>query len=261
MDTPTHNPGTPIWVDITVATPDDHAAWRGFLSAIFDWTWDVGGPEMGHYSIALSDAKPVLGLGVGEDARGRVVTYFATSDVDASVARATALGATTMMPAMDVMDIGRMAIVIDPAGAPVGLWQPVTFTGFGVVNEANAPGWYDHHSDDPGASAAFYSELLGHGLVDATAADMHVLSDGDRWFASFSPSMGPEQGPAAWNPIYVVDSLERAKEVARRQGGSVLLEEMEVPGSAICVVADPTYHVPLTFMRAGQPDDEANATS
>ncbi|HQU25916.1 MAG TPA: hypothetical protein PLS29_02675, partial [Acidimicrobiales bacterium] len=71
--------------------------------------------------------------------------------------------------------------------------------------------------------------------------------------ASFSPTRSPEQGPPAWNPIYVVDSLERAREAAVRQGGSVLVEEMAVPGSAICVVAEPTHRTPLTVMRAGEP--------
>lgn len=254
METPTHNPGTPAWVDVMVDSLEAHESWRAFLSALFGWSWDVGGAEMGHYATATRAGQAVMGLGVGEGSRGRVTTYFATGDADASVAAALALGATAAMPVMDVMDLGRMAILQDPTGAPFGLWQAGTFTGFGVVNEENAPGWYDHHSDDPGAAAAFYTSLLGHGLVETDDASMRVIADGDRWFASFSTSMGPEQGPAAWNPIYVVDTLERAREVAVRQGGSVLLEEMPVPGSAICVVADPTYHVPLTLMRAGTPD-------
>lgn len=254
METPTHAPGTPIWVEVTVDSLEAHASWRAFLSALFGWDWDEGGAEMGHYATARRAGRAVLGLGVAEGSRGRVTTYFATGDTDASVAAALALGATVAMPVTDVMDLGRMALLQDPTGAPFGLWQAGAFTGFGVVNEENAPGWYDHHSDDPAAAAAFYTALLGHGLADADIEGMRIIADGDRWFASFSSSMGPEQGPAAWNPIYVVDTLERAREVAVRQGGSVLVEEMPVPGSAICVVADPTYHVPLTLMRAGTPD-------
>ena len=252
MDTPTHNPGTPNWVDVMVDNLEDHTAWRAFYSAIFEWTWDEGGPDMGHYTMARVDDKPVLGLGVMEGSRGAITTYFATDDADASLAKATALGATAAMGVMDVMDLGRMAVLNDPQGASFGLWQPGTFSGFGVVNEYNAPGWYDHHSDDPAAAAAFYSELLGHGLVATEDPNMRVIADGEQWFASFSASMGPEQGPPAWNPIYVVDSLDRAKEAARRLGGTVLLEEMPVPGSAICVVAEPTNHVALTFMRGGE---------
>ena len=43
--------------------------------------------------------------------------YFNVDDVDASVAKAEALGAKTLAPAMDVPGVGRMAMVADPQGA------------------------------------------------------------------------------------------------------------------------------------------------
>ncbi len=51
-------------------------------------------------------------------------TYFHVDDVDAAVARATARGAQTPMAAMDIPTVGRVAFVIDPQGAGVGLRTP-----------------------------------------------------------------------------------------------------------------------------------------
>ncbi len=253
MDTPTHHPGTPAWVDATVDSLEAHEAWRAFFTALFGWRWDVGGSDVSHYAVARDGERAVFGLTLGEGAPGRLTTYFATGDADSSLAAAVALGARPASAVADVGDLGRTVLLEDPVGASVALWEAGTFAGFGVVNEAGAPGWFDHHSDDPAAAAVFYRSLLGHGLVETGDPTMSVIADGDRWFASFSPTQGPEQGPAAWNPIYLGDSLERVREVAVRVGGSVLLEEMAVPGGAICVVAEPTHHTPLTVMRAGEP--------
>ncbi|MCI3931162.1 VOC family protein [Streptomyces sp. AN091965] len=44
--------------------------------------------------------------------------YFEVADVDATLAGASAAGATVIIPAMDAEGIGRMAMFLDPAGAP-----------------------------------------------------------------------------------------------------------------------------------------------
>jgi hypothetical protein len=42
--------------------------------------------------------------------------YFAVADTDASVAKATELGASVMMPPTDI-EPGRFAVLVDPVGA------------------------------------------------------------------------------------------------------------------------------------------------
>jgi len=46
----------------------------------------------------------------------------------------------------------------------------------------------------------------------------------------------PERPGAQWNSIYVVETLEAARDKIRKLGGTIVLEEMPVPGSAICVL-------------------------
>lgn len=250
MATLTHiDDGTPIWLDASVSTLDEHHELRAFLSRVFDWTWDVGGPEMGHYSQALHDGQPVMGLGVNDQVAGDLVTYFATSDVAASVVRATELGAATVFPTTAIMDLGTMALLTDPLGALFGLWQPGTFAGFGVAYEANAPGWFDHVSGDPERAATFYSGLLGHSVISPDPA-MRILVNDEQWFASLShPQVDVTP---RWIPIVVVDSLERVREVVPRHGGAILVEEMPVPGSAVCIFREPVKGMTLSVMRGGE---------
>ena len=244
-----HENGMPCWVDVMVETEEQHHDLRAFLTALFDWTWDLGGPEMAFYAIASSNGSPVLGLGRFEGGRGVATTYFTTPDIDATIQRATELGASAMMPATQVMDLGHMAVLIDPTGANFGLWQPGTFIGFGVQYEENAPGWFDHASSDPQKAGEFYAALTGFTLT-TMEGDMRILQNGEQWFASVSDGQAGDS--PQWKPIFVVDSLKRIHEAVPRLGGAILIEEMPVPGSALCVFTEPVNGTVMTVMAAGQ---------
>jgi len=238
----------PCWVDVMVETEEQHHDLRAFLTTLFDWTWDLGGPEMGYYSIASSNGEPVLGLSRFEGARGATTTYFSTSDVDASVQRASELGATTVMPVSQIMELGYMAMLTDPTGVNFGLWQPGTFHGFGVQYEENAPGWFEHVSPDPQKAGELYAALTGFQLT-TMGDDMRILQNGEQWYASVALAQGDDT--PQWRPIFVVDSLQRIHEVVPRHGGAILVEEMPVPGSALCVFTEPVNGTVMTVMAAG----------
>ena len=240
--------GVPAWVDVVVETPEQHEQLRAFLSSLFDWSWTLGEPESGHYAYALHDGAPVMGLSVHEGARGEMTTYFATDDVAASLTRAEQLGARVSLPVTPIMELGTMALLVDPTGATVGLWQPGTFSGFGAAFEVNSPGWFDHVSPDPEGAAHFYSSLTGH-TTASPEEGMRVLQRGDRWFASLS--LAPRDVSARWNPVMVVDSLARVREAVPRRGGTILVDEVPVPGSALCVFTEPVNGTAITVMASG----------
>ena len=245
--------GMPCWVDIVVSNEEQHHDKRAFLTALFDWTWDLGTPEMGHYSTALSNGRAVMGLSVGEGMNGAATTYFSTNDLESAVARASKLGANVMMPVTQIMDIGTMALLVDPFGVTYGLWQPGVFSGFGVMYEENAPGWFDHASLDPEGASEFYASLSGHD-VTSPGPDMRVLQKGEQWYASLTQL--PSGESPQWKPIYIVDSLERIREVVPRHGGTILVEEMPVPGSALCIFSEPVNGTVMSVMRGGQHPEE-----
>lgn len=68
-------------------------------------------------------------------------TYLNVDNADEAIAKVTEAGGTVVMPAMDVMDSGRMAFVADPTGAVFGLWEAGTHTGAQLVNEHGSFGW------------------------------------------------------------------------------------------------------------------------
>lgn len=244
----------PCWVDIMVPNQEQHHDKRAFLSALFDWTWELSTPEMGHYATALSNGRAVMGLSVGEGTSGAMTTYFSTPDIDSAVARASERGARVVMPVTPIMDIGTMALLEDPFGVAYGLWRPGTFAGFGVIYEENAPGWYDHASLNPEGASEYYAALSGHS-VTSPGADMRVLQKGEQWYASLTQL--PSGESPQWKPIYIVDSLERVREVVPRHGGTILVEEMPVPGSALCIFSEPVNGTIMSVMRGGQLPEDA----
>ena len=249
-----HANGMPCWVDVMVETTEQRQAVMDFYTSLYGWTWDVNGEEMGYYSIANLDGAAVMGVGQGPGGVGAMTPYFATDDIDASLAKSTELGGTVIMGRLVVPGTGVMALVADPTGAVHGLWQPTGFNGFGVVYEPGAPGWLDHSSNEPDKAAAYYTGLTGHAIIEPEPG-MKVLANGEQWFASVSQNQVPDRPAAQWNPIYIVAALDAARDKVRALGGTIVLEEMPVPGSAISVFAEPAMNTAVTIMGAGQPEE------
>jgi uncharacterized protein len=99
---------------------------RAFYGELFGWTAEPD-PAMGEYAMVDTNAGPdAIGGGIGpSQAPGDtgVKIYVRVDDLEAGLTRATELGADTLVPPMDLPEgYGRIAVVADPDGNPVGLW-------------------------------------------------------------------------------------------------------------------------------------------
>lgn len=228
--------GQPCWLDVSVKTTAEREDLMAFLGSVFDWTFDVNGPDMGFYTMALRDGVPVCGIGENEDGAGVWVTYLAADDIGQSVEAVTAAGATVFMPPMPVGDAGTMALAMDPVGAVFGLWQKGDFGGFSTFGEVNGLSWFDHVSASPGEASEFYSAAFGRTVVTLGEAEGGLIMLGaDEGVASFS--LANDGQGTAWTPIIGVASLDEAEERAVSHGGSVLFSGMEVPGGKVAGLA------------------------
>ena len=57
-------------------------------------------------------------------------TYLHTNDIANTYAAALTAGAAPVAEPMAVGPLCQMAVITDPTGAEVGMWQPGEFTGF-----------------------------------------------------------------------------------------------------------------------------------
>jgi hypothetical protein len=94
-----------------------------FYEKVFAFTHDTVnlGPEP--YYVLKADGIARAGLMKAPDPKAPPawLPYVSVRDCDASAARAVALGAAICVPAMDIPDVGRFAVIADPVGAVVGI--------------------------------------------------------------------------------------------------------------------------------------------
>src|SRR3954452_24212591 len=110
--------GAPCWIDLMTSDPTKTAT---FYSELFGWTVDDPGPDYGGYKNFLLDGVQVGGcMAAMPGAPDAWAVYLSVPNADKVVANAP----TVIAPAMDVMALGRMAIVADLGGAVIGAWQP-----------------------------------------------------------------------------------------------------------------------------------------
>jgi hypothetical protein len=237
-----YDAGTPSWVDHAT---QDLGASNAFYGALFGWEADDQGEELGHYTLLRKGGKTAAGNmpAMGEGQPSVWVTYVSVESADETVELAKQAGATVFVEPMDVSDIGRMAVFADSAGAAIGVWQPKSFIGAEVANEAGAFAWNELNTRDLPASKAFYSTVFGWepNDLDMGGTGYTEWKLGDRSIAGMMaiPDMVPAEVPAHWLVYFGVDDTDATVAKATELGASVLVPPTDIPPGRFAVLGDP----------------------
>jgi predicted enzyme related to lactoylglutathione lyase len=235
-------PGTPSWVDI--GTDVEQA--KQFYEPLFNWTAQDAGPpeETGGYGFFLKDGKMVAGYGPQQNPGPPFwTTYVSVADADETAKKVEAAGGTVMMPPMDVMGAGRMAVFQDPQGAFISVWQPGDHKGAQLVNEPGSFSWNELNTRDVDGAKAFYTAVFGWGAVTHSEGPMPYtefkLADQSIAGMMPMPPMVPAGVPPHWLVYFAVDDADAAVAKAQELGGSVRMGPMDVPVGRFAILADP----------------------
>jgi hypothetical protein len=247
-----HAPGTPSWIDL--GAPDVDAA-AEYYSSLFGWTFEDLGDEAGGYRMARIGGKDVAGLGPAQ-APGPPywTTYVTTDDVEATTAKVEKAGGAVVVPPMDVMEAGRMAVYQDAEGAFVSAWQPGRSIGAEVVNEHGALCWNELNTRDLGKAKAFYGDVFGWEANDSEAYTEWQL--GGRVIGG-AMAMGenfPPEVPPNWLVYFAVDDVDATAAKAAELGGTVIAGPITVDVGTFVVLADPQGAV-SAVIQLDQPGD------
>ena len=234
-----YSPGTFSWADLTTSDLDDA---QRFYGALHGWEFEaMPAGEGGPYVMARKAGANVCGLTESADHPPHWNNYVTVDSADAAAQRAEELGGTAVMPAFDVMDVGRMAMVQDPTSAVLCLWEAKTNIGAQRINEPGAMTWNDLTTPDADAAAKFYGELFGWRIEEIPEAfGYRVIYNGERSNGGILPQR-PDMGdaPPAWMPYFGTEDVEQAVEKVPELGGRVLTQPMPVPNGAFIVITDP----------------------
>jgi uncharacterized protein len=229
-----YDAGTPCWVNLATTDLEDAKA---FYGAVFGWS--IREEPAIDYAFFEVDGAAVAGLQtVQEGAPPAWATYVAVADVDAAVARATELGAGIVEAGLDIPEHGRMAVITDPGGAYILLWQAREFPGAALVNAHGAWAWGDLQTPDPEAALPFYTALFGWEItpIEASGGLYWSVAGGGRPIGGI---MRNAQVPQPfWAVYFAVPDLAAALTAVEAAGGTKLLGPIPVPTGSFALVAD-----------------------
>jgi uncharacterized protein len=233
------------WADLSTS---DREAAVAFYSELFGWDGDDQPAGDTIYTLFRNDGKQVAGGGEAPPDQPMPpawTPYITVDDVDETAARVEGSGGTVMMPPMDVMDQGRMAIFMDPTGAAVAVWQDGSHTGAELFDAPGAITWVELGTGDVATATKFYRDVFGWSSEVApdpsTGNDYTLFKLGDTQVggAYDKTAVMPEEVPPHWLVYFAVEDAEATTSKARELGGTAP-EIMDVSGvGKISIINDP----------------------
>ena len=203
--------------------------------------WDVEVWKPGEFDYAMISAGEGMHGGFAKAQEGAPPPHWLghvqVDSVDETVEKAKAAGGKIVFGPMDMPEIGRFAIIVDPQGAFVSLYQPETEG----PESSGVFVWDELGTSDIEAATRFYGQVFGW-----TTRDMGPDYGGYKIFQLGENDVGglmalPDSSlPSQWLPYVAADDIDATFARAKELGGGVILEPMDVPAvGRMAVLRDP----------------------
>jgi predicted enzyme related to lactoylglutathione lyase len=244
-----------VWYELLCNDAD--AAARFYREVIGWQVMDSGNPTLDYRILQMPDIDGGEPNGVGgllqlDDAMhagGATpvwLGYIHVEDVDATLAALTKAGASVQMPAADIPDVGRIAMVADPQGAPFYIMRPIPpadqpdATSLAFAYDKPRPGhcaWNELATPDQPGAWRFYGEHFGwekEGEMDMGPMGTYEFVCHGGVIGAFTPcSSDPQQ--QGWSYYFRVPDIDSAITRIATAGGELLHGPHEIPGGDFIV--------------------------
>jgi predicted enzyme related to lactoylglutathione lyase len=232
--------GEIAWHDLM--TSDVEAA-KGFYGELLGWeynAWESGGVEYPMIHAGEADHGGIVALDPAEGAPPHWTCYVRVGDVDATILRAEQEGGTVAVPARDIPEVGRVAVVTDPQGAAIAPFAPV----YDSPAPAGTFAWEELHTTDPDAAKRFYTEVFGWQSSEMDMGDLGtygILGLGEEEsVAGVLRKPDDRPGPAFWLTYLTTPDVDASTAKAIELGANQLLEPTSVEGvGRFSILTDP----------------------
>jgi len=214
------------WFELVTPDVDDGRAFWSEVTGLAESSMDTGGST---YRMLTQGERPVAGIVAPrmDNVPPQWLSYWEFTDIDERVAAAKKNGGTVIVPPTDI-PVGRFAILGDPQGA--------VFALFKSTDASNEPGdafhWNELWAKDADAVLSFYRKSIGVTL-DEMAQPMpgggtYHLFKFDGALVGGALTSPNAQATAMWLPYVKVDDVDAAVARAKKLGGRVIAEVMDV---------------------------------
>jgi len=252
--------GVPCWVE--TLQPDPLTA-LDFYGRLFGWEFvgpgSMPGDPPGKYFVARVRGRDVAGIGSLLHGSGLPaptwITHIRVDSADQAAEKAKTAGGSLRGGPIDALPAGRLAVLADPAGALVCVWEARDREGAELVNEPRAWAMSLLHTIDPETSKAFYGavfgwqpEAFGPPEAQVTLWRLPGYVGGEpqqpvpRDVVSVMTLTGGDgsggAGPSHWSVDFWVDDADATAVHAAELGGKVIVPPHNRPGFRSALLAD-----------------------
>lgn len=233
--------GAPIWVDLMASDAPGAVA---FYTTLFGWSAEAPNEDFGGYRNFQLDGERVAGLMArGEDPPMDVWSvYLHVADMATTLTAVEANGGAVLLGAQPVGELGTMAVVADPGGAAVGLWQPGTHRG-GVVGTLGAPCHFELHTRDFDTVLPFYRDVfeMHFDIIDADGLRYAVFDLGPGFGAGIMDALQwlPDGAPSFWSVYFASADVDASIDAGVGLGASVVQPAEDTPYGRLATLAAP----------------------
>ncbi len=250
-------PGSFCWIEL--ATVDQEAA-KQFYTSLFGWSYvdSAMGPGEIYTMFKLQgrDVGAVFTLNQAMREQGvppNWALYVSAESADDIVQTAVDVGGRAVAGPFDVGDYGRMAVLQDPTGAMLSVWEPHAQIGLSITGEPGTLCWADLSTPDVDAAAAFYSAVFdwSFDMGQDGSGYLHI-KNGDTPIGGIPPAENRAPGaPPHWMIYMLVTDCDESAAKAKDLGARLYLEPMTIENvGRMAVVADPQGAVFALFQPA-----------
>ncbi|HEY6290553.1 MAG TPA: VOC family protein [Terriglobia bacterium] len=243
-----HSPGSFCWIELHTT---DQAAAKKFYGMLFGWQAnDVPlGPGDFYTFFRLQDRDAAAACTLRPEQRAQGVPphwmlYVTVDSADQAAARAAQLGGEAVAPPFDVGDSGRMAILQDPSGAAIAVWEPKNNHGTGIGGVDGTLCWADLSTSDRDRAGAFYSELFGWKIGKEDEDPAHAywhLMNGEEFIGGIPPATHRQPNvPSHWQVYFAVSDCDATAAQAKDLGAQFFVPPTTFEDvGRMAVLADP----------------------
>ncbi|MGZ3651623.1 MAG: VOC family protein [Bdellovibrionota bacterium] len=234
----TFKQNTFCWVELE--STDVEAA-KTFYAPLFGWEFQpktTAGAEP--YWVAMKGGDHAAGLFRGKSSHW--TSNIAVESVDAILTKAKSLGAAVKEEAKDWGEFGRSAVLLDPTGAEVALWQarePHT----AERNKEGSFCWTELLTPDAAKAEKFYTSLFGWQAKRAPDMPDYVMFNlGDTMVAGMMQITKEMAGaPPQWMVYFTVADCDAVTKSASRARAEVIVPPKDIPNvGRFSVITDPS---------------------
>jgi len=146
--------------------------------------------------------------------------------------------------AFDVMDAGRMAVLQDPAGAVLAVWQSKAHGGTGITAVDSTLCWADLSVPNRESVEPFYTQVFGWSFGKEDEAPEHAywhIKNREEFIGGIPPASSRDaSAPPHWLAYFLVSDCDGSAAKARDLGARLFLPPMTMENvGRMAIAADP----------------------